>query len=81
MRWGRRLTVAADRTQDNGSDNRFRASRMAAVAAQYSHVADLPWRGVFDASDFEKCFPDLSVASSQGRRLMHKLLSCNLGER
>ena len=39
------------------------------VAAQQAHVADRPCWGVFNASDFDKCFPDLSIASPQGRRL------------
>ena len=42
--------------------------------AQQARVADRPCWGVFNASDFERCFPDLSMLLSQGRRLTRRPL-------
>jgi len=45
------------------------------AAVQQARVADRPCWGVFNASDFDRCFPDLSIASSQGRRLTRRTLA------
>jgi hypothetical protein len=41
-------------------------------ATQHARVADRPCRGVFNVSDFDERFPDLSMSLSQGRRLTRK---------
>ncbi len=64
---------------DKNYGARLNKTQSTKAAAEQAHVADRPCRGVFNASDFEESFPDLSMSLSQGRRLMRRPLGGNRG--